>query len=191
MTKGKTVSAKEFAAWHGISQSRVSQLIRDGMPAENEGRRGAKAKINTAAASEWLIERRARQQSGKRESERERLYREQADEKALSNERERGNLIYRDQVRDVLLMIAQSLASALDGLPGRLANELAHQDARPIRERLLNELRLVREDLAFAAADWVVQHGGEDPFAERRTPRNAKRPKKRSSKQKKARASVA
>lgn len=163
--KGKTVNAKEFAEWLGISKARVTQLIQEGMPAENSGRKGSPLKINTAEATEWLIAKRAGQLEEKPESQRDRLYRERADEKALANARQRQQLLTRGSVREALLMIATQCATSLDGLPGRLANELATiTDARILRERLLFETRDIRRRIARSVSEYITAHGGADPL---------------------------
>lgn len=160
------VNRKQFAEITGYSERQISTFMDEGMPAVRPKKKGAAVRIPCAAAIQWLLTRANDKSKKQGESQRERLYREQADEKALANERERGKLIYRDQVRDALMTIARSLGSALDGLPGRLANELSHQDARLIRERLLFEHRVVRRDVAQSIAEFVIAHGGDDPLRE-------------------------
>lgn len=160
------VNRKQFSEITGYSERQISTFMDEGMPAERPKKKGAAVRIRTAPAIKWLLERAGEQTKKEGESQRERLYREQADEKALANARERGQLIYRAHVRDALLEIAHALAGALDGLAGRLANELAHSDARTIRERLLFEHRRVRTDLARAISEYVVARGGDDPIRE-------------------------
>lgn len=160
------VNRKQFAEITGYSERQVSTFMDEGMPATRPKKKGAAVSIETTAAIKWLIARAEQRDKSKSESQRERLYREQADEKALANAKERGQLILREQVSAALMTIAQAAASALDGLAGRLANELAHHDARFIRERLLFEHRRVRRDIADAGAEFIVAHGGDDPLRE-------------------------
>jgi hypothetical protein len=82
-------------------------------------------------------------------SERLRLLSEQADREALDNARRRGEVIeYRD-AEDCMLALVGVLNSRLDGVAGRLANELVNEpNAAIIRDKLLTEHRAIRESLA-------------------------------------------
>jgi hypothetical protein len=78
-------------------------------------------------------------------SERLRLLSELADREALDNARRRGEVIeYRD-AEDCMLALVTILTSRLDGVAGRLANELVNEpNAAIIRDKLLTEHRRIR-----------------------------------------------
>lgn len=82
-------------------------------------------------------------------SERERLARAQAEKFELENARRRGELTLVALISELLKSMAADIAGRLDGLAGRLANELAGiSDAAVIRERLLTECRAIRSGFA-------------------------------------------
>ena len=137
------VSAQEYAEIRGHTKPWVSQQIDAGMPVKRLKGRKIAYEIDTAAAIQWEIAR--IREGAKPGSQRERLAMEQADKFALENARRRGELILASQVADVLSTLGADLAQRHDGLPGRLANELAGiSDPAQIRERLLDELRSIR-----------------------------------------------
>jgi len=82
-------------------------------------------------------------------SERERLARAQAEKFELENARRRGELTLVSYIAELLNGMAADISSRLDGLAGRLANELAGiSDAAVIRERILGECRAIRTGVA-------------------------------------------
>lgn len=62
------------------------------------------------------------------DGERLRLVMEQADEKAIKNATDRGQLIWASHVRQLFTEAASMMRSSVRGLSGRLANELAGID---------------------------------------------------------------
>src|ERR1043166_2692750 len=137
------VSAQEYAQVRGRTKPWVSQQIALGMPAKRLKGRKIAYQIDTATAIQWELDR--IKESSKSGSQRERLAKEQADKFEIENARRRGELILSSQVASVLSTLGADLAQRHDGLPGRLANELAGiSDPAQIRERLLDELRIVR-----------------------------------------------
>jgi phage terminase Nu1 subunit (DNA packaging protein) len=116
------------------------------MPAK-AGRQGREAQIVAEQAVPWVVLHRETPPG----SQRERLAKEQADKVALENAVKRGELIFSDQVAEVLLTLSADLASRHDALPGRMASELAGiNEPAVIRQRLLDELRAVRASFADA-----------------------------------------
>lgn len=143
------VTAGEFARLIGMSSGWVSKQMDAGMPATRTGKSGAKVSIDTAPAIQWLLERAAAGAEERPDSQRDRLAREQADAVALANAQRRGELVPIGQVRAVASELIVRLGSALEGLPGRLANEIAGiSDPAEIRARIGDEIRGART--AFA-----------------------------------------
>lgn len=88
------------------------------------------------------------------EAERKRLIREQADRESLDNERKRGELIPADQVELVFTATIALVVNRLEGVAGRLANELVNiQNPAVIREKLLIEHRAIRKAIADGLGD--------------------------------------
>lgn len=128
-----------------MSSGWVSKALDEGMPAKRSGRKGDRVEIDTAAAMPWLLDRASKDAAPRADSQRERLAREQADKVALENAVKRRELVPSDQVEAVALELIARIGSALDGVPGRLANELAGTaDPSEIRARIAEELRTAR-----------------------------------------------
>jgi len=171
------VSAQEYAELRGHTKPWVSQQIDAGMPVKRLKGRKVAYEIDTATAIQWEIDR--IREGSKPGSQRERLAKEQADKFELENARRRGELILSSQVAEVLSTLGADLAQRHDGLPGRLANELAGiSDAAQIRERLLDELRIVRGAFADAVdklADALGEGADAGPDKPASPKENAKR----------------
>lgn len=158
------VNRSEFAELVGFSARQVHEWIKDGMPAE-AGRRGKECRIDTAAAIRWLIERGSQKRSGDsgETAEGERLKREQADKIALQNAATRGETVLRVHLRLVLLESNALLAGQLDGVAGRMANELAAiNEPAKIRQKLLDEHRRIRAAYADALGQLAESGGGSE-----------------------------
>ena len=83
--------------------------------------------------------------------EKARLTREQADRAALQNAVRRGELLIAAEVHQVNLEIAADFAGRVDGIPGRVAGELAAiTDPGEVRARLVIEMRALRSGFADA-----------------------------------------
>lgn len=137
------------------------------MPVQKSGRKGRPVEIDTAEGIAWLCEKSKGDSESKKMSHRERLYREQADEKALANAERKKDLLPRASVRDALITVGGAVASELDGVPSRVASELAGiNNAREVRERLLFELRRIRTRIARSISEYIVDNGGTDPMRE-------------------------
>lgn len=140
-----TYNASEFAALCGVAQSTVSNWMTAGMPHEAGGGRGKAVVIDIELALPWVV--------GAREaptgSQRERVAKEQADKIAFANARDRKNLVLAEHVSYVMTAMAADIAGRLDGLPGRMANELSGiNEPAKIRSRLLDECRSIRAGFA-------------------------------------------
>jgi hypothetical protein len=82
-------------------------------------------------------------------SQRERLARAQGEKVELENARRRGELILVSAAMELMSGLSADLCARLEGLPGRMANELAGiSDASTIRTRLLEEVRAIRDGIA-------------------------------------------
>ena len=140
------LSRQEFAELLKVSPATITNWMDAGMPAVRTGRQKQAVRITLAAALPWVVSH--RETKG---GERERLARVQADKVELENARKRGELIYADQVAEVLSTLAADVAAGMDAISGRLANELAGiTDPAVIRGRIREEHRAVRG--AFADA---------------------------------------
>jgi len=158
----------EFAELIGRSTGWISKMLDFGMPAIRSRRKGSPVRINTAEAIPWLLEQAKAEAKPAAESQRERLAREQADKVALENAASRGELVRSADVEALVLETIAQLGSVLDGVPGRLANELAGlADPAEIRARLMQELRGARSAFAdrlaqLADAGEQLAESGDD-----------------------------
>ncbi|NJO53788.1 MAG: DNA packaging protein [Bacteroidales bacterium] len=149
----REVSKSAFARIVNVSPGRVSQMIKQGLPVEPDG------KIDIARGKIWIQEnvdprRRAAQPQGKFsferrpvESERDRLAREQADNMALKNAALRRELVPAAEVETRWSDILRRVRSRLLAVPSRVRQASPHLTARDIAA-LDGELRKALEDLA-------------------------------------------
>lgn len=151
---GQFVSKAAFARWNGYSVRQVSRFEDDGMPSVRSGGGRAGNKIDSAKAQRWLEERFLRknlpsENAVTTERERLRLLTEQANEKAIKNAMARGEQVLSEHVRELSMVAIVNLAAALDGLPGRLANDLAGEgEPAKCREIVKREVDRVRNQFA-------------------------------------------
>lgn len=151
------VNQLEFRKITGLSGRALQKYIDNGMPVKKKtGRKGSETKIDTVESIEWLIHHYHERKKGTRTSQRERLAQEQADKVALDNAIKRGTLIRGDMIVEILGPAFSDLGANLDGISGRLANELAGtRDPAIIRSKLFGELRKVRASFAQQIAELV------------------------------------
>lgn len=158
---GKIVSQTEFAEIIGKSSEWVRQLAKQGLPSERTNGRGKGVMIDTAAAINWLISRERTKQipddeDSSLDSETRRLRAAQADLAELDLSERRGELA---PVEDYLIASQEAMvivASQMDGLPGRVASQLAGiTDAAEIRQLLLDETRRIRAAAAARLESWA------------------------------------
>ena len=137
----RTMTGAGFARLCGVDAATVTHWCKGGMPHDGGGASGVKLAIDIKAAVPWVVRNRTEQPG----SERDRLAKEQADKFAIDNAIKRGELIQAQQVEDVLAAALATLASQLDGLPGRMATPLASlDDPATVRAKLLDETRRIR-----------------------------------------------
>jgi phage terminase Nu1 subunit (DNA packaging protein) len=157
----RAATIQEFADWNGISTRRVWREIKDGLPCDRPGTRGKAVTIYTAEAQQWLafkdISRKMPEVgSNSIAAARLRLLNEQADREALDNARRRGEVILYTDAEGCFLSVATILAGRLDGVAGRLANELVNEpNAAVIRDSLLTEHRAIRASVAAGLQAFV------------------------------------
>lgn len=165
------VNFSDFKRFTGLSIRSIKDYIESGMPVKSRtGQQGKAVVIDSCEAFQWLINHYG-ERKGKKLTERERLAMNQADKVALENAQKRGELIPVEVLQEVLGAAFADHGAQLDGLAGRLANELAgiNEPAR-IRLRLLEECRRIRSSLAGSLAGIVEsepgpQERGPDPAA--------------------------
>lgn len=138
------LTQKDCADMHGVDVRTIRRWDGEGHPRNDDATYSAPESIR------WRIEHEMKGLDAT--AARAWRDREAATKLALANARERGRLIYADQVAEVLTTLAADLSARHDALPGRLAGELAGEtDAAVIRSRLLDELRNVRAAFADAS----------------------------------------
>lgn len=155
-TKNRKMFSKvQFAAIVGVSTRTITNWQNDGMPSERSGSGRAANKIDTAAAISWLVNREVQRRSPDKtgpidiDVERLRLVSEQADEKEISNAVSRGELLSVEDVQELVMVAVANLTGVLSGLPGRLANKLAHE-SNPAKCREVLKLEIDRARTAYA-----------------------------------------
>jgi phage terminase Nu1 subunit (DNA packaging protein) len=149
----RSLSKSAFAAEVNLSPGRVSQMIKQGLPVEPDG------KIDIARGKIWIQEnvdprRRAAQPQGRFsferkpvESERDRLAREQADNVALKNAALRRELVPATEVEDRWAGVLRRIRSKILAVPSRVRQASPHLTGHDIAA-LDAELRKALEDLA-------------------------------------------
>lgn len=137
------VSTSELASVLGLTVQRIGQLQNEGViPQHARGQYRLGASVQ--AYAHYLGSRRPT-----RDSEHSRLARVQADKIDRENRRARGELLPREVVDETLQGVHAAAVPLLDGMGGRLANELSGiSEPAVIRERIQDECRAVRTAVA-------------------------------------------
>jgi hypothetical protein len=116
------------------------------MPYEVAGKSNAGFQIDLTRALPWVL---TYALEPPKESQRERLAREQADKFALDNASRRAELIEAPAVGEVLRGLVNGVVGQLDAMDNRCASEFAGiTDPARMRERLREEHRGVRASMA-------------------------------------------
>lgn len=151
----------------GCSLKQVQNWRAEGMPT-HPGKNHTEVFIETTEALPWVLHR-FKATNAKR-PEKERLSKESADQKAFSNALTRKELFKTATFFDLASPVIGAHMSDLDGVSGRLSNELAGiGDAARIRDVLGDEIRRVRNNFAdgFAKLRQSTSnpegHRGDDP----------------------------
>jgi phage terminase Nu1 subunit (DNA packaging protein) len=159
-----TCTTAELVQLTGYNRRTIQRMVHEeAMPCQRTGKQGSPATFNPSDVVLWLIEREKRRQHPKTgalslEAERIRLIRAQADREELENEKRRGEVIYFSTALDVITSVASLVANRLEGVAGRLANELVNEsNPAVIRHKLLAEHRAIRQSLADATGELAEQ----------------------------------
>ncbi len=132
------------------------------MPHEQKRQKGMVC-FDLTVVIAWLIDREKRRQHPKSgdlglEAERIRLIRAQADLEELDNAIKRGELLYAADSSQAFSELGALLASRLEHVAGRLANEVVNEpNPAVIREKSLQEHRAIRESFADSM-EQLAQH---------------------------------
>lgn len=149
----------------GLTIRRLQQLAKDGyIQPVGHGRYNL---VNSVQGYVRFLKEDARKPV--RDSEHSLVAREQREKLRLENMRTRGELLERAWVGETDQLRAATFSAQLDGLPGRVANELAAiSEPADVRAKLLDETRIVREAMAKFEEDRAqalreaVDDGGDD-----------------------------
>lgn len=143
-----------FARLFNLTPRRVQQLAKDGViPRAGRGEYPLLASVRGYVD---FLQKAAAGQNRKTfdKGERERLASEQADKVAIENATKRGELVRREDVEQVVTEMVALLASQLDGVAGRVANEVAAtNEPSRAREIILREHRRIRTAYADGLAE--------------------------------------
>lgn len=127
----------------GFGQPRLHTLIKAGLPCVTRGKRGGAERytFNTAEVVEWLLNRvdeKAARRGDKLKTlaaEKTRNYAAHADLKELQLERERAQLVTREDAERVWDRLAQRLRKRFEGIAKHVAKQAANKPA-PEVERI-------------------------------------------------------
>jgi len=162
------VTTAELSKITKLSPTTLRERVRKyAMPGADTHRQGYKMLWDLAVVVPWLLNFYKTQNSpaiGSKSlaAERLRLLSEQADREALDNARRRGEVIKYEDAEGCFMAVATLLAGRLDGVAGRLANELVNEpNAAVIRDRIFTEHRAIRESLAVGIQDFVDKYRQE------------------------------
>jgi hypothetical protein len=163
MSKGKsrlTVNRRKRASGPTLSDAQIGKVCGvTRQSAHNWHKEGLKKQPTLEQLAYWL----AHRQGYAPESQRERLAKAQAEKVELENRRRSGQLIEISIVSEVFASLAADLANRHDGVAGRTAGEFAGMnDKGAIRQRLLAELRGVRDAVAAAIEELADALGGTE-----------------------------
>ncbi len=159
-----TCTTAELVQLTGYNRRTIQRMVHEeAMPCQRTGKQGSPTTFNPSEVVPWLIERERRRQHPKTgalslEAERIRLIRAQADREELENEKRRGEVIYFLTASDVITSVASLVANRLEGVAGRLANDLVNEpNPAVIRHKLLQENRAIKQSLADATRELAEQ----------------------------------
>lgn len=146
-----------------VSEKHARRLIKTkGLPTvtKNGGRGGHRFDLRVFI--DWVVAERAPDvESGTAIAEQTRVNKERADKLAIENELARGNLCYVDDCTAAGMQASAAMKAELQGLPGRIANELAAAsgvDAAICKDIVRREIERIGQ--RFAAA---MSKLGEQP----------------------------
>jgi len=153
-------SRDQLATILGLAPVTVNKLANEGMPRASHGR------YDVAACVQWYVATwRARVDDAKAgggdTSERKRYDAARADRAELDLKERKGQLVEVRLVRRLLTDMSEVLTSGLDGLPARLAAELAVRDEPvEVQTRLEEEVHELRTAISAAVRDYTSARRG-------------------------------
>lgn len=122
-----------------IEPRRVQQLVAEGFIPKGE--RGEYSLVESVQGYIKYLKEHSRENN--RGSQQQRLASAQAMKVEMENYRRMGELITRDQSEETTAGLVATMRAAHEGMPGRLANELANREAPVIYQRLQIECRAI------------------------------------------------
>ena len=149
-----TASVRAFARMLEVQHARVSELIRQGMPAGPPVRGSAGRQIPLRAALDWLIQREvAKHRAGdggeSLAAAELRKLRADADLQELRVVERANAVVDRQDAADVADRVLAVCSAHLDRLPGMVAEQVATaSDPAAVRDRIFAATRQVRQAIA-------------------------------------------
>ena len=149
----KEIGQTDLATLTGFTVRRLQQLKSEGLPVVGKGR------YNLAAAFQWFINRHSK--GAEKQGQRERLLTAQATAAEIKNDEKLKQLIPVDIVSSTLNQVGVIIATQLEAMPPRLANELTNQsDPDYVKKIIDEETRTIRETIARLFDDVASGCGG-------------------------------
>ena len=153
----RTVTRKEVLAVLGISDGMLAHLFKEGV-FPNEAKTGVRNRYDLPMLVQAFVKYHAEGQSRSDMAEEKRLLVIAQRKRLELEEKERtGGLVPRDDAQKAFNETMVLVATQLDGLPGRVAGELAGiTEPAEVRALLLDETRRIRDAAAAKLRDWAT-----------------------------------
>ncbi len=153
------VNGQELCELLGISRTRITQMVKEGMPKQ------ARGKYDLKACVQWYLDKRLTggSKTADLNDARKKLYESQREKTDLETARIRRQLIPAEEVAHAIHELTSIYAAQLEGVGGRLAGELAGitEEGR-ILERLTDETRLIRGNVADLVQTFADTYDSSD-----------------------------
>lgn len=163
------VKADILADYLGLSNRRIHQLSREGMPFEKT----KQAKVFDLKTSiRWYISHlKVSRETESYDKERTRLVKAQADKTELETQIRRGEVLELELVEQGMMAVAAEYSSQMDAIPGRLANDLAAEtDVSKIQIILYEQIRGIADvvtDRLASIAEYREDGGDSEATTEK------------------------
>ncbi len=139
----ETINREELARLLDIKFNRISQLCREGLPKLGHGT------YPLVACVQWRITYWRNKKNPEIDTHRKRLLTAQAKKAEIDNDIRTRDLIPVELIASTLNQVATTVASQLDAIAPRMANELTNQnDPAFIKQALQNETNQIRTAIA-------------------------------------------
>ncbi|MBF0449005.1 MAG: terminase small subunit [Magnetococcales bacterium] len=163
------VNRADFAAIIGKTPPWISKLIKQGLPCRSGGGKGKEVSIHTPDAIKWMVDQAARRSPHNQinvdssnptmAAEQLRLTRSKADIEEIRARELAGQYLETEAVRETFAEAMVIVSTQMDGLGGRVANQLAGMTSvAEIRDLIFKETRNIRR----AAADKLQKFVDEE-----------------------------